>query len=79
MDGSQPSREQFLTILSNIDAILIRATHNTEMSSFTLRNLEMEVAVPRVTGLRPAPEVENCVCPEGYTGLSCQVSGKGRI
>ena len=33
----------------------------------------MESAVPYNTGGRGAPQVEQCVCPPGYTGLSCEV------
>lgn len=62
-----------MTALADIDSILIRATYNNLMSSVSLRNLEMEIAVPQMTGNRQAPEVENCRCPEGYAGLSCQV------
>ncbi|KAL7976138.1 hypothetical protein Chor_008235 [Crotalus horridus] len=32
----------------------------------------MDVAVPHTTGLNPAPEVEDCTCPPGYRGPSCQ-------
>ncbi|XP_070207543.1 basement membrane-specific heparan sulfate proteoglycan core protein-like isoform X4 [Littorina saxatilis] len=79
LDGSEPTREQFLTILADIDAILIRATYNTIMSSLTIRNLEMEIAVPQATGERRTPEVESCRCPEGYTGLSCQSCAAGYL
>ncbi|XP_076452135.1 basement membrane-specific heparan sulfate proteoglycan core protein-like isoform X4 [Babylonia areolata] len=79
LDGSQPTREAFLTMLADIDAILIRATYNSIMSSISLRNLEMEIAVPRITGLRRTPEVESCRCPEGYTGLSCQSCAPGYL
>lgn len=74
MDGQAPSREAFLGVLADINAILIRATYHTSMDTVTLGDLRMEIAVPTQTGQRAAPEVESCVCPEGYTGLSCQVS-----
>lgn len=34
----------------------------------------MDVAVPENTGQDPALEVEQCTCPPGYRGPSCQVS-----
>lgn len=34
----------------------------------------MDVAVPEDTGQDPALEVEQCTCPPGYRGPSCQVS-----
>ena len=73
MDGGYPSREDFMRVLSDISAILIRATYNTKMDSVTLRDVRMDIAVPSQTTLRNAPEVESCTCPEGYAGLSCQV------
>ncbi|CAG5123328.1 unnamed protein product, partial [Candidula unifasciata] len=79
MDGQTPSREAFLTVLADIEAILIRATYHTVMDTVTLSDLRMEIAVPRPTGQRPAPEVESCVCPEGYTGLSCQECAGGYL
>ncbi|XP_067659130.1 basement membrane-specific heparan sulfate proteoglycan core protein-like isoform X2 [Haliotis asinina] len=76
-DGSSPTRDSFLTILSMIDGILIRATHHTIMGSATLRDISMDIAVPRSTGQRLANEVESCQCPEGYTGLSCEECAAG--
>lgn len=34
----------------------------------------MDVAVPEDTGQDTALEVEQCTCPTGYRGPSCQVS-----
>ena len=33
----------------------------------------MDTAVPQPTGQGQVPELEECVCPQGYTGLSCEV------
>ncbi|KAK7494115.1 hypothetical protein BaRGS_00014588, partial [Batillaria attramentaria] len=79
LDGSTPTREQFLTVLADIDSFLIRATYNSIMSSVSLRNLELDIAVPRATGQPRTPEVESCTCPEGYTGLSCQNCAAGYL
>lgn len=73
LGGAKPTRESFLDALSDIDAILIRATHHNIMLSATLHDLTMDTAVPQNTGQRRALIVEQCTCPEGYTGLSCQV------
>ncbi|XP_012944719.1 basement membrane-specific heparan sulfate proteoglycan core protein [Aplysia californica] len=77
MDGQTPSREAFLSVLADIDAILIRATYHSVMDSVSLTDLRMEIAVPQPTGKRAAPEVEKCICPDGYTGLSCQECAAG--
>ena len=38
-----------MTILSDIQGFLIRATHHQKMTSMTLRDLSMETAVPTAT------------------------------
>ena len=53
--------------------MLIRATYADKMASIALRNLNMDTAVPENTGQEVARMVENCQCPEGYTGTSCEV------
>lgn len=38
-----------------------------------LADVSLDVAVPHATGRPPALEVEDCSCPAGYRGASCQV------
>lgn len=40
---------------------------------FSISNIQMDIAVPHSTGNERALEVEECACPQGYTGPSCQV------
>ena len=72
-DRTEPTREAFMKALSSIDAILIRATYHTIQSETTLRDLSMDTAVPQSTGQPRADMVEQCSCPSGHTGLSCEV------
>lgn len=37
----------------------------------------MDIAEDRVTGQGRASTVEQCQCPRGYKGLSCEVRKKG--
>lgn len=62
-----------LMALADLDEILIRATHSTDLLSAGITGVSMEVAVPTYTSLPRALEVEECRCPPGYQGLSCQV------
>lgn len=62
-----------MMVLADLDDILIRASYDTEMRSSSISGVRMEVAVPQYTGLAQALEVEQCQCPPGYRGLSCQV------
>lgn len=71
-----------MMVLADLDEILIRATYSTEMVSASITGVSMESAVPTRTSLPQALEVEECRCPPGYQGLSCQVSdlrGTGRL
>lgn len=68
------TREHLLMVLADLDDILIRASYSNEMLSSSISDIRMEVAVPNYSGLAQALEVEQCRCPPGYQGLSCQVS-----
>lgn len=63
-----------MMVLADLDDILIRASYSTEMRSSSISDISMEVAVPNYSGLAQALEVEQCRCPPGYQGLSCQVN-----
>lgn len=79
LDGQNPTRERFMSVLADIEAILIRATYHTSMNSATLRNVELDTAIPTPTTLGRTPMVESCRCPEGYTGLSCEQCAQGYL
>ena len=72
-DGTPASRDSFLAALANIDAFLIRATYHDQMAFVRIADLTLDTAVPENTGQPRAGMVEKCQCPEGYTGLSCEV------
>jgi len=73
VDGAQPTRETFLKALASIDTFLIRSTFSSEMASSVLKELLLDTAVPRSSSQELAESVEQCTCPPGYTGLSCEV------
>ncbi|KAK3104524.1 hypothetical protein FSP39_004009 [Pinctada imbricata] len=79
LDGSEPTRNTFMAVLSDIEAILIRATYHSIMGSATLRDLHMDTAVAGPTGYGRALDVESCRCPPGYTGLSCEQCAAGFV
>lgn len=39
----------------------------------SISDIKMDIAVSRSTGNERALEVEQCACPQGYRGPSCQV------
>ena len=51
-----------------------RAEYTRYPIDVTISNVQLETASSRNTGLGLANFVEQCICPRGYTGLSCEVT-----
>lgn len=76
IDESGPkvaSRADLLTVLSNLESILVRATLREGTSKVYLSDVVLDTAVQQNTGQGLVKDVEICRCPEGYTGTSCEV------
>lgn len=67
------SRADLLTVLSNLEAILVRATLKEGTSQVHLSDVVLDTAVIQNTGQSLVSDVEICRCPEGYSGSSCEV------
>ncbi|XP_013373113.1 PREDICTED: laminin subunit alpha-1 [Chinchilla lanigera] len=74
------TRADFMSVLSNIDYILIKASYGQGLQQSRISNISMEVA-SEAGGQHPvgevASQIEQCVCPPGTAGFSCQDCAPG--
>ena len=72
----KPSREQLLTVLSNLKAVKIRAMYSPKPHFVELVNFEFDQAVEATEEgadeTRLASRAEYCTCPQNYRGYSCE-------
>ncbi|XP_034151976.1 basement membrane-specific heparan sulfate proteoglycan core protein isoform X5 [Esox lucius] len=78
-DGQPCTREHLLMALADTSVLMIRATYAENMVETSLSDIRMDIAVPHSTGNQRALEVEECACPQGYKGPSCQECDVGYI
>ncbi|XP_032036850.1 laminin subunit alpha-1 [Aythya fuligula] len=74
------SRSDFMSVLSNIEYILIKAAYGQGLQQSRIANISMEIAVKfeeMHRGRSRAHLIEQCRCPAGYTGFSCQSCAPG--
>uniref|UniRef100_A0A8B9DK31 Laminin subunit alpha-1 n=1 Tax=Anser cygnoides TaxID=8845 RepID=A0A8B9DK31_ANSCY len=74
------SRSDFMSVLSNIEYILIKAAYGQGLQQSRIANISMEIAVKfeeMHRGRSRAHFIEQCRCPAGYTGFSCQSCAPG--
>lgn len=76
-DGQVVNREHLLMALSKIDAIYIKATYTTSTKDGQLTQVSLDIATSNNIGTPRAYEVEECRCPVGYIGLSCERCAPG--
>ena len=63
-------------VLADLEAILIRATYSTSTLRTSISDVAMEIASESVLMSEPAYQVEQCDCPNGYEGSSCEVRNR---
>jgi len=69
------SSSDFISVLSNLTALKIRATYTPRGVGF-LDNVKLETARRGASG-PPANWIERCNCPEGYVGQFCESCAPG--
>ncbi|CAM1304488.1 HSPG2 (predicted) [Pycnogonum litorale] len=76
-DGGDANREHMLMALADLQAILIKATYTQETTSSSIKDVSLDHSVEGRTGQSRAYAVEQCRCPPGYVGLSCEKCDSG--
>uniref|UniRef100_A0A915J8X4 Uncharacterized protein n=1 Tax=Romanomermis culicivorax TaxID=13658 RepID=A0A915J8X4_ROMCU len=76
-DGLDSTREHLLMTLADLHTILVKATCFERTESFSLSELTMDYAVPQQVSHDRALTVEQCRCPPGYIGTSCEDCAAG--
>lgn len=66
-----------MSVLSNLEAILVRATFSGQMISTSINGIRMQTAGDTNNSFQQATQVEICRCPPGYSGTSCETCARG--
>ncbi|XP_050425592.1 laminin subunit alpha-1 isoform X2 [Adelges cooleyi] len=78
LDNAEVSRDEFLSILSDVKHVLIKAKYHTDQVESSLNDVSLTLGHVNGTG-RLISDIENCSCPFGYTGLSCEACDYGFV
>ncbi|KAG6921955.1 heparan sulfate proteoglycan 2 [Chelydra serpentina] len=70
--GAPVSRETLLLALQNLESILVQTVYDNKMASVGLSDITMDTTTVELTSQGVAQGVEECRCPIGYLGLSCE-------
>ncbi|CAD5212708.1 unnamed protein product [Bursaphelenchus okinawaensis] len=75
-DGQPASREDLLMALADVDDVLVKSTCVQDTTNSELYSVKLDYAEPYGSGAN-AVEVEQCQCPIGYVGPSCEDCAPG--
>lgn len=75
-DAKLVSRDEMMAVLSNVESVRFRAQYFDSQQQFRIDNIRLEHVIPSDAPGMLYPEIEDCECPEGYIGTSCQVNHK---
>uniref|UniRef100_A0A183CLT8 Basement membrane proteoglycan n=1 Tax=Globodera pallida TaxID=36090 RepID=A0A183CLT8_GLOPA len=75
-NGVSASREQLMMVLADLDGLLIKMSYMRECSQASLVSVSLDNADAYGAG-ETASDVEQCQCPSGYIGTSCEDCAPG--
>jgi len=81
LNGALVAREKFLQLLNNVTAIYLKGVYFKYASVFSLNDVSIDIGSNdpslRKENSRFAKAVEQCFCPKGYHGPSCDECSSG--
>lgn len=81
LNGATVSRDKFLNLLLNVTSIYLKGVYFKYASEFSLTNVSIDVGVNdplfKSESNVYAKSVEQCFCPKGYKGSSCEQCSEG--
>lgn len=78
IDGNKVNREHLLMTLADVSDIFVKATYTTTTDEAALSQVTLDTASRHFTGNNVhASEVEQCSCPIGHEGTSCEDCAPG--
>lgn len=66
-----------MKVLQRLEYIRVKALYDTLSEYSSIRNIKLGTAVSQDSGRGRATLVEQCICPPGYEGLSCERCAAG--
>ncbi|XP_026686393.1 laminin subunit alpha-1-like [Diaphorina citri] len=71
--GGAVTKEQFLSVLTDVKHVLLRAKYHTDQAETSLSWARLETGSEDPSGQGELLDnIEQCTCPLGYRGLSCE-------
>lgn len=77
--GDLVTRVQFMSVLSDLKSILVRTSYHTDQAECFLQSVILQIGGNEIEFPDVVSLVEECDCPEGYTGLSCESCAFGFV